>query len=85
MTLSIHLEEEIPPLSTALDYASKFTNVYIARPNKGEGTERTVLLGKTRKTNRWVQVLKIWGNNKQDTQNFALNVLKKLKEQQNDQ
>lgn len=80
MTLSIHLQQERPSLDVVLDYASKFTKVYIAKPNKGEGAERTVLLGKTVKTNRWVQVLKIWGNSKQDTLDFALIVLKKLKE-----
>lgn len=51
---------------------------YVASPCKGEGANRSVILGN--KNGRWIQLVKIWGNSKIETLDYSRELLKQAKE-----
>lgn len=51
----------------------QFEQLHIAKPNSGVGKTRTVILA--RSGMHWIQMVKIWGNTKQESYGFAVKLV----------
>lgn len=81
MTVSIHLkqcsqpEEVLRQVIAALRDTQTYESLHIARPCTGIGAFRTVIVGVHRQSKQPRQLIKIWGECKEDTMIMAQRIL----------
>lgn len=80
---SIHLNREDPFMlpydrDYYLRHLAPYHVLHVAKPNKGIGAPRSVILGnmKWRGGNNWIQVVKIWGITRSDTYSYAVRLIR---------
>lgn len=77
VTASIHLGDPKfeQQYKQALEAMKTYVDCYIARPSKGIGQVRSVILGRIPNTKCWVQFVKIWSNSKTESMQVATKLI----------